>query len=162
MTVLGLTVVGPRVAAAVLLSTALYTLVPGYVTHAEWPTSTPRYAADGVYRARHPFQSTDRTGKYLFRSLAFGGDDEKRGGGRRAREGREPVRGHAFVVSVVRVSAGGSLNWFHHPFAPLIASFSRLFPFAITLFICSRLRFLTLGAERRGVKGQNRLELSRV
>lgn len=66
MTVLGLTVVGPRVAAAVLLSTALYTLVPGHVTHAEWPATTPRYTADGVYRARHPFQSTDRTGESIF------------------------------------------------------------------------------------------------
>lgn len=62
MTVAGLTVVGPRIAAAVLLSTALYALVP-QLSHSEAPATTARYAADGVYRARHPFQSTDRTGE---------------------------------------------------------------------------------------------------
>ena len=63
MTVASLNVVGPKIAAAVLLSTALYTFVPGHLTHAEAPSTTARYAADGVYRATHPYQSTDRTGE---------------------------------------------------------------------------------------------------
>ena len=83
MTVAGLTVVGPRIAAAVLLSTALYTLVPGHLTHAEAPASTSRYAADGVYRARHPFQSTDRTGEFCFVSVSHFATGGGRGAGGR-------------------------------------------------------------------------------
>ena len=65
MTVAGITVVGPRIAAAVLLSTAAFVLVP-QMTHSEAPPTTGRYAADGVHRARHPLQSTDRTGELGF------------------------------------------------------------------------------------------------
>lgn len=97
MTVAGLTVVGPRIAAAVLLSTALYTLVPGHLTHAEAPASTARYAADGVYRARHPFQSTDRTGECGF-------DFGKGGGGCSAR----CEIGQAFVCRPKRSHIGNS------------------------------------------------------
>jgi hypothetical protein len=162
MTVAGLNVVGPRVAAAVLLSSALYTLVPS-LTHSEAPATTPRYAADGVYRARHRLQSSDRTGKRRRVNSSFVrvvvANGTRGGRARKREEGGARQRGAALHFSN---DGGGTDEWFHFfsrfrkkalflPFSARVSS-SNCVHFSSSSLSCKKKK------RKRAARGQNRTQ----
>ena len=157
MTVAGLTVVGPRIAAAVLLSTALYTLVPGHLTHAEAPASTSRYAADGVYRARHPFQSTDRTGEFCFVSVSHFATGGGRGEGGRVLGAGEV---EAFVCQERPTRSSLRQEQFRR-MSPATASLPAV-PARASLSNGTRVSFAVPSCEERGRKGAKVANLPRA